>query len=257
MSRYVSNMHDQILATIGLSKAEAKVYEALIRLGPSATGELCKQSQVKSSHIYAILDELLRKGLATYHIQKNIKFFEATSPETLKKLYEEKKQQLLAEETKVSQTVAELLTIQRKSEVENQIKVYEGTSGIKSAIEKMLESSHRGDTYYVLGSPLIASKKLHAYFKDIHARRIKKGIAFKIIYNANAREFAKERTGQPLTEVKVLDITTPTEFAIYGETVQIIIFSNNPIVLEVKNKEIADSFLEYFNLMWKQSRPLR
>jgi hypothetical protein len=120
----------------------------------------------------------------------------------------------------------------------------------------MLETLKEGETYYVLGAPLIGNKKLNAYYKDIHKRRIKKKIKFKIIYNKSAEKYAKEKRNLNLTEIKVADIDTPTELCIFSDYVQIIIFSRKPILLEIRNEETSKSFLKYFEIIWKISKKL-
>ena len=65
-----------------------------------------------------------------------------------------------------------------------------------------------------------------------------------------------ERKKDSLTEVRVINLDTPTEIAVYKETVQIVIFSRKPILIEITNNEIAQSFLEYFKAMWELAKEL-
>ena len=62
-----------ILAKIGLTTQESRVYLALLELQEAQTGQLCKFTKIASSNIYKILDALMKKGLASYRVQNNIK----------------------------------------------------------------------------------------------------------------------------------------------------------------------------------------
>lgn len=247
-------MDTKLLEALGLSKAEGRAYSALVCIGSSTTGKIIKESGIPSSHIYEVLKSLIDKGLATYFISNNTKYFQAAPPESLIALYKKKKEELLSREEKIIEQVSQLTSIAKLVKEEQDIRIYEGLQGIRSSIEKMLTILKSGDTYYVLGAPLIGNKKLNAFYRDVHTRRLKKKIAFKIIYNRSAENFAKERGKLRYTEVRIADIDAPTELCVFGEYAQIIIFSKKPILLEIRNKAVADGFLEYFNLVWNQAK---
>lgn len=246
-------MDQDILGKIGLNNAEVKVYETLIKIGTSTTGKIVKESNIPSSHIYEILNNLINKGLVDYHISKNKKYFEATNPENLLRIYEEKKNEVINNEKNIKDKINELIKLSTINEETTNVKIYESNQGIKTSISKMLEVLKKGETYYVLGAPIIGNKKLNAFYKEIHEQRIKKGIKFKIIYNASAKKFAEERKKNPLTEVRVLNIDTPTEFCIFQNYVQIILFSK-PLILEIRDQGTAKSFTEYFEILWSQAK---
>lgn len=249
-------MDSDILETLGLSKAEGKAYSALISLGSSTTGRIIKESGIPSSHIYEVLKRLIDKGLATYFISNNTKYFQATPPEGLIALYKKKKEELLSREERIIEQARQFALIANLAKDEQDIKIYEGLQGIRSSIEKMLSTLKAGETYYVLGAPLIGNKKLNAFYRDVHARRVKQKIAFRIIYNRSAEAFAKEREKLPYTQVRIADIDAPTELCVFGEYAQIIIFSKKPILIEIKNREVAEGFLSYFNAIWEKARKI-
>ena len=59
-------MDEKILENIGLSKAEIKVYLALLELGPSTSGPIIQKSELQSSVVHRVLKTLLDKGIITY-----------------------------------------------------------------------------------------------------------------------------------------------------------------------------------------------
>ena len=246
----------RLLQECGLSKPEARAYEELVKLGTSTSGKIAKAAAIRTSHIYETLYGLVDKGLASYYITRNVKYFQAASPLRLMQLYEERQAHTQQIRVELNKKIQELTMFKELATDSNEIKIYEGLSGIKTSREGMLEALVKDDVYYVLGAPNIANKKLNAYFRDVHERRIQKKIRFKIIYNESAHEFALERKKDSLTEVRVINLDTPTEIAVYKETVQIVIFSRKPILIEITNNEIAQSFLEYFKAMWELAKEL-
>lgn len=223
----------------------------MLIIGASSTGKIVSESGVPSSHIYHVLDSLSAKGLVTKFTERNVMRFEVVAPDSLLRLFEERKRKILSHEAELKDFVAGLrMQTARPGEG---IRTYEGIAGIKSSIERMLATLKAGETYYVLGAPAIANKKLNAFFVDVHKRRVRKKIKFRILYNRNAAAYATERKRMPYTKVRLLDMDTPTEICIYHDVVQVIIFSERPVLLEIKSKETAKSMLQYFEMMWKRA----
>lgn len=251
-------MDTEILEKIGLSRAEIKVYLALLELGISTVGAVTKRSGIPSSNIYPILDNLASKGLISHTITANKRHYKAEDPNRLKDFIKEQKQQLENQETKLSFLISDLSKIQCKLEKTQESFTYEGIKGIKTALEFVLKVLKKEDTFYVIDASKIMTEKLIGYFNDFANRRAKQGIKYKIIYGAESIEFAKERKKYKLTEVKVLPegIIIPSVFWIFKDYVVIAVFSDNPIALMIKNKQMAEGFLANFNLLWCISKQI-
>ena len=63
------------LEKIGFTKSEIAVYTALLKIGQKTTGEILKEAKISSGKIYEILDKLIKKGLVSYIIKNNTKYF--------------------------------------------------------------------------------------------------------------------------------------------------------------------------------------
>ena len=84
-------MEDRILEEIGLTHNEIIVYKTLLQLGQTTAGPLTKKSGIHRSRVYESLNKLINKGLVSYSIKANIKYFSAQNPETIIDFLEEKK----------------------------------------------------------------------------------------------------------------------------------------------------------------------
>ncbi|MBU0667013.1 MAG: helix-turn-helix domain-containing protein [Nanoarchaeota archaeon] len=81
----------QTLQELGLNKRESICYSTLLELGSSKTGEICKKTKIPSSKIYEILNNLMQKGFVSYIIKGKIKHYQASNPQILLNIIEEKK----------------------------------------------------------------------------------------------------------------------------------------------------------------------
>lgn len=65
--------------------------------------------------------------------------------------------------------------------------------------------------------------------------------------------YFKELKKQKFTQIKFLPKETeqPQTIWVFGDNVAIILVSDEPVVFLISNKEISNSFKDYFNFMWK------
>jgi HTH-type transcriptional regulator, sugar sensing transcriptional regulator len=248
-------MDETLLEKLGLTKGEIKVYLALNKLGESTVGPIGKESKVSKSKIYDILDKLIDKGLAGYITKTGVKYFLANDPHMILDYINKKEEELSSTKKEVEEVIPQLM-LQRHLEAKKRTaEMYEGSNGVKAVRKELMQDFNSGDTLLVLGAPKIANEKWEAWFLDFHKKRRSKKVKMKIIYNSNAKEYGKIRKKMPLTEVKYLPnkLVSPNWIDIFPEAVLFIIVLKTPIAFVVRDKELANSFRSYFEIMWKNS----
>ena len=85
---------EEVLQSIGLENKEIKIYLALLGEPESTATKISKHTSIDRTFIYELLNKLIEKGLASYVIKNNIKYFSAVDPGVLLKNLEEKREQL-------------------------------------------------------------------------------------------------------------------------------------------------------------------
>lgn len=247
-------MNLEILEQIGLTKTEIKIYLALLKLGQTTTTSIVREAEIHASKVYEFLDKLIQKGLVSYVIKSNKKYFSAASPAFLKEFMREKENKIKEQEREIDNLLPELKNIQLSGKDIIQSETYEGLKGLKSVYEKILTTLGKNETQYIIGAPKVGNELLEGYLLDWHKKRLKKGIKCKIIYDSNAKEYGEVRAKMPLTEVKYMpkDINSPMWIEIWGDYVAIgHIKERNAILFLIHDKGIAKGYLDYFNLIWK------
>jgi sugar-specific transcriptional regulator TrmB len=251
-------MDTSLLEKIGLTKAEIEVYIALFRLGPTTITPIKNMIKVHPSKIYEYLNRLIRKGLVTYARKENAKYFQALNPESLNDFLDEKERDIKNLKEAIKPLIRELEVIQPISKEELNANIYEGFSGFKRLYDNIYgRVLSKGDTHYVIGAPLIANKRLEGFFVEGHKLRIKRDIKFKIIFNYDARAFAKKRAKLALTEAAYLpqENVVPAWVDVFGDYVATYFMTESTaLAFVIKNKEIAKGYLKYFDVMWEKAR---
>ncbi len=243
-------MPDSInLEEVGLTEGESKVYLALLKIGQTTIGNIIKESQVSNSKIYNILDRLNKKGLVGIALRNNVRNFEAKDPSIINELILKREEDI----RKVKENLPRLQEMYKYAENVQEVEILQGIAGIKSFTEMIFSKLEKGDTFYILGAPKEATDLLGPYFQEWHERRAKNGIKCKVLYNMEAEERAKLRKSTNLTEVRMMPkgIITPALIDLGKDYVATLLFGEKPLCIVIKNKKIYESYVNYFELMWK------
>lgn len=123
------------LKNLNLTDKEARVYLALLELGPSTPYKIAKRSRLKRPTAYVIAEELVEKGLIIQVTGERNKLYVARSPEA----YFEDAEQKFRSAKKI---LPELLALQRKTSEKPNILYFEGVDGLKQAYEYRLKEFH-------------------------------------------------------------------------------------------------------------------
>jgi len=245
-------MDTTIFEEIGLTKSEIKVYLALLELGSTTKGPLIKKSEISSSKIYEVTDKLIDKGLVSYILKNKVKHFKAAPPSRIKEYVKEKKDKISKQENELAKIIPFLekkhIFLKDKTDAE----IFMGWNGLETAYQDIINNLSKGDTDYVFGASKGSdSKRTRRFFDRYLNLTYEKGIKIKAIFNKDSKDYHKSSKAKKRhVEARFLDQTTPTEINIYKDKTLIVVLSQTPLVIMIKGKEVADSFKQYFDVMW-------
>ncbi len=239
-------MRKQILQQIGLTSNESDVYLALLELEASLVSRIVEKTKLNRTNTYDLLEKLINKGLVSYVIKNNRKYFLAAKPQRLIRYLEEKEEKLNKEKLAVQKLLPELEKIQPLTKKEL-VEVYEGKEGLKTILEDILRTKKITLTY---GSEGNFSKILTFYFTHYLKRLEKNKIKMKVIFNLDGSE---KFMGWKFVDARYIPDTykTPTETTVYGNKVAIFLFTQQPRVILVTSDTISESYRKQFELLWK------
>ncbi|MBT3406413.1 hypothetical protein HN419_04560 [Candidatus Woesearchaeota archaeon] len=242
------------LKSVGLSETESQTYLDLREHGESQTGKICNRTNIPSSHIYAILTNLLEKGLVSYKIINNIRVYSASEPDAIAHLFEEKELQIKNEKKQLINFISQLKASPSELQKLSDFKYFYGIRGIKSMFLELINSWENGGEYYVASAPAEAFKKLEGFFIDVVFKKKKADkVSLKILVNNDSKEYGLRRRKELRTKVKFLNINTNTEYIISGDLLLLINYSSNPYGLMIKDKNFASTYKTFFDLLWSQA----
>lgn len=248
-----------ILNEIGLSESEKKVYLALLDLGDSTRGDIVNKSGVAGSKIYELLQKLQEKGLVSIYLKDNIKHFRVTNPKQILNYLDNKKRKLLEIEKRAELILPELLTKFNSSQKNQEVELITGLKGLEIIFREQIELLKKGDTCYVIGGTNkgVDEKVVQGFFEKVHLMRERKKIKTKMLFNLEQKESVSKLYSTkkyPETTTRYIEHSSPVAINIYKDRTIIIIFGADIISISIKSQEVANSFIEYFNLLWNINR---
>lgn len=246
----------QSLKKIDLTDGESAIFLTLLRLGKTKTGKLIRETKFQSSAVYHILDSLIEKGLVSYTVLNNIKYFYAEQPFILEEYIKNKQEELKEAQNNIAKLLNDAGKISSKKEDCFEAKVFQGVRSVTTAFLECIQTLKKSDVIYAFTlSEYEGFDKNQAMYliNKIRDLRIKKGLSLKVIIDKKFRQtigIEHERT--PSTEVRYLpkDFTFPAVIHIYDNKVLIAVSSYLPFALVIENKIISKTFRNHFDFLW-------
>ena len=244
-------MNTKILEEIGFTPKEVDVYLVMLGLKTATIFEIMSKAKVSRQSIYEILQKLLDKGLISYIVKNRKKQYHTVNPERMLDIIKEQETILKEKEVNLQALLPDLLKRYNKNKEDTNFEIFLGKEGMKTITNDILKV---GKNICVLAGDGRLIDYLKYYLPQFIKKRVKLGLFSKVIYNESVREKGLE---VPLSEIRYASekYSSPIMIAIYGNNVNLIIFSESPVAIHIESKEIAKSFMNYFNLMWKIAKP--
>lgn len=240
------NKLTKILINLGLSENEAKVYFASLSLGPSTILKIARTAEIKRTTVYSVVESLRQKGLMNIELRGWKKLYTVESPEKLKFILENKKNEL-------QDSMPEFMAMQNLKESGSFIKYYEGLESIKSIYEGLLKDIKSGEDYLVIGNQEQWFNLDKKYFLNFIKRRAKLNIKIRMLLQDSkiAREHKKiEKNYNEKIKILPSKINLTTNLVIIPRKIVIHQLTPPIMAMVIENKNIIQMHREFFEIMW-------
>ena len=202
-------------------------------------GKISKLAKIDRSSAYNAIKLLLEKGMVSYVLIGEVKWFQATGPRRLLDYIKE-------QEEDVKDIVDELSERHKRSKLkEGQVRLFKGIKGIKSVF---LDIIRTGKDNYVFGSEGQFSERMPEFALQFLRMKKEKKIKTFMVY----------RKGREEVDVSKHDLKyipgiseSPAVTNIYGDKIAIIIWTDEPEGIIIENASAAKAYKSYFDILWK------
>ena len=231
-------MRDSLLK-IGLTKTEAEIYLQLIKKGSLTTIDISKETKIHRRTIYDNLNILANKGLVTFYIENNVKYFQPNNPEVLRKKEEEKIEE-------IDSILPELNKYYSNQKKNPQVEVLKGIDATKTLLYDMQRCKDQiqwlGGGFKILEALNIKKKKLIKELSDLN---------LKIIQPKPEEDSYKEYFSEANIRFVDKKYTTGVAFFVYDKIAIIGNLVNDDFfVIKIKDPSIAQAYKNIFEIVW-------
>lgn len=231
---------EKVLQSLGLAEKEAKAYLSLLRLGETTATRIAEDINIDRTLTYQIMNRLIERGLVSYVIKNNVRYFSPARPEKLMEGIKEK-------EEKLAKALPELVKLAKTEEEKTKVEIYRGKEGIKTVWREIVRQEKE---YVVFGEEGSFQELLPIFMKEFLRDIVK--------YGSQERILSKESKRNKIlltenSEIRYLPdkYFSPTMTVVFGDKTVSFVWSKPYYAIVTQNKEIADSFRSYFEVLWK------
>lgn len=240
-----------MLKELGLSDAEAEVYLTMLRTGEGTASALAKRADLHRRHTYDVVNALTEKGLATYIDEEQRRVYKPADPHRLRELVSEERERVNELDEQVGAVLPELLNHFSAEQEEREVRVLEGKDAIKQLFNAQLREAD--DKIYLIGSPMEAEEQLQYFLPSWTERRREEDVTIKGVFEHAMRGEVGEH-GPIEDRYLPEDVTSTVSISIFGDSVGIIFWIDDPLVIMIDDPAAADSFMTYFHLVWASAK---
>lgn len=240
-------MDTTYLREIGLTDNEIRIYLEALKRGESLASELAESTGVNRTLTYQILNNLMKRGLLSYVIKNNVKYFKAATPTKIIDFLKEK-------EMNIQKLIPDLLKLAKPQEKKYSVELYEGEEGLKTILNDIIRSKPKEFLDFTSGMTTVILPLY--YMENWENKRIKAKIPARFLFNDT--EIGRKRGSQlaklKYSEVRYLpkDLISPSHIYIYEDKLVITLWGKEfRFGIRLKSQEIANRFREFFEWFWK------
>lgn len=242
------NMDIAFLKKIGFSDKSAKVYLALLQLGPSSVRNLAEFCNLNRGTTYDALKWLQEGGVVNYYKKDSKQHFVAENPEKLHNIVKERQEDLEQIDKLIERQIPELQALFNKGG-ERPVARYFDSGELNHILEDVLSTCEESENQeYFIYSAEGLREYLYKDFSTFSDVRISKGISVKVISIGEGGEL------RGLDERKWLkkNSKVPTYIIIYpGKTAYISLNAKQePVGVVIENEGVFETQKLIFEELW-------
>ncbi|OGZ45170.1 MAG: hypothetical protein A3J54_03525 [Candidatus Ryanbacteria bacterium RIFCSPHIGHO2_02_FULL_45_13b] len=239
------------LKHIGLSENEAKVYLAMLELGPSSVLEIAAKAGINRPTAYAQIESLKKMGLISMQTKGKKQLYIAEDPDQLEFLIDREKKDLEQKQDELKEALPELKELFNTTEDRPHVRFFEGKEGL----ERMQNDLLRSGTKETRG--ISSADDIYRIFPQHKgsyvSERVKKGIRSKLIYTSSQGAMYKEKDETALREAIHIPkgmLNFHADLDVYGDSISISALTGKLSGIIIHHKDLADSFRTLFDFLW-------
>ncbi len=228
------------------------MYELLLEKGPTKPSDLVEPSGLGRGNVYNVLQQLVAQGLVQLREQAKFQTYEAVDPTQLRSLLERKQAETKRLESVFLSTLPQLTSTFNLTTGKPAIQMFEGLSGMESALLDSLQAKNEILTYF---DPEAMTSVFADMNKSYIKQRIKAEVKKRILLPSSEQsKHYKQLMQNAWTDIRLVTNLTMgfgTAVEIYNDKVSFHTLNpEQPMAFIVENSAVAAFHRALFQAQW-------
>ena len=244
-------MFENDLRQLGLSDKEAKVYLAVLELGPSTAIQVAQRSEVNRPTAYVQIQSLMKLGLMSSHTKGKKTYFAAEPPERLRELVRKSQIEIEKQSKRLKEILPELQGIFENAQERPKMRFYDGKEGVKAIHDDIFKVKNQ-EILTIYSFDFYKNFFTKEDRKDFESIRQARKITARSLYTREAGPF--EDPPPPTIQDHVVPANKfllSASIDIYGDKIAAHALKGKVVGVIIESKYIADTMRSVFNLAWE------
>jgi sugar-specific transcriptional regulator TrmB len=236
-------MFERLLQDVGLSDKEATIYLALLGVDSASVADISLKTKIKRPTVYVVMQQLLKKGLASETSTGRSVVYKAEPPERIETFVERQILNLKDKESVIKEHLSELKAMHKESGERPVVRFYEGKEGVLSAGEEIFNEIDKDEpfVYMVYPKDLVTKSFSESERKEVRARRINRDIKARVVYTSDDEDLPASDSSSHRVKLDSSKYPIKNDITVHGDGVWISIFGKRVSGIVIKNKDVADT----------------
>lgn len=238
------------LERLGLNKNEAKVYYALLLKGTATAQELVKVLGVYRNIVYDNLEKLLEKGLVSFVVEGTKRKYIAEAPSAVMHFLETKQEKLNKKIKEAKELIPDINKIIGSHNSKQDVILFRGVAGLKKVLGEIVQTNKS----WCIGITNESIKILgETYWKNYNLKKKVTKTHEWLLWNYDFKNTVIKKNKNSIHRMLPKELDQVTETIMYDDKVAIMVYSAEPIVIVIENKEIFETYKKHFEFLWDLS----
>ena len=246
---------DTLLADLGLSTPEAKLYMYLLENAAETAAQIAKGTKQTRTNTYMLLAKLEERGMVVADDSTAVRKFSAAHPRILQKQLKAQQQALARTGKSLELALPDLLAAYNLAQQKPGIVYLQGIEGLKSSFEDQAKAQ---TDLLVWGSDIAnRDPRVWQIIENGGYKRRAKNIQTKALFHTGAKKWPhiKEFAAKGF-DVRLWGEPITGEVLIYDNRVTFTVYEPEIIVTILTNGVMANTFRAIFETCWASAKVL-
>lgn len=244
-------MDEKDLEKLGLNRNEARVYLGILKKGQANASDLVKIVGVHRNIVYDNLEKLMDKGLVSYVNEGGKRKFIAEKPQAIIEFLESKQKDIDKKIETAREFMPRINKMLNESKSKQEVSVSRGAAGLKKVLSDIVQAPTSWSIGITNNSVEILGE---TYWKNYNLKKKESKTTEWLLWNSDFKNTVIGDNKRSKHRILPKELDQVTETIMYSDKVAIFVFSLEPIVIVIENKEIFDMFRNHFDFLWGLSK---